>query len=231
MGGELLCFYKERGIQREPTPGYSPECNGLAKRHNLTLLDMARPMLADSGNERLGLAPLGKRFAGNVILYANDLHNATPASGALFGCTPFKGCLGRGVTLGAFRRFGCGSINQGSRSCIARSLRNELSRGASWDLNVPLAPVCTRCSFTTVVSLSLRKWCLTTHLLCRRLHFFLRRERSSSYCGHRNLKNPGSQRLGHPCQQLYGTKKMTVMMRMLEHYTFMQRHIHITACR
>jgi hypothetical protein len=82
MGGELLCFYKERGIQREPTPGYSPECNGLAERHNLTLLDMARPMLADSGDERLGLPPLGKRFAGDAILYANDLHNATPASGA-----------------------------------------------------------------------------------------------------------------------------------------------------
>jgi hypothetical protein len=68
---------------------------------------MARPMLADSGDERLGLAPLGKRFAGDAILYANDLHNATPASGALVGSTPFEGCLGRGVTLGAFRRFGC----------------------------------------------------------------------------------------------------------------------------
>jgi hypothetical protein len=35
----------------------------------------------------------------------------------------------------------CGSINKGSRSCTGRSLQNELSRGASWDLNVPLAPV------------------------------------------------------------------------------------------
>jgi hypothetical protein len=95
MGGELLCFYKELGIQQEPTPGYNPQCNGLAEQHNLTLLDMVRPMLADSGDEHLGLAPLGKRFAGDVILYANDLHNATPASAALVGSTPFEGCLSR----------------------------------------------------------------------------------------------------------------------------------------
>jgi hypothetical protein len=34
----------------EPTAGYSPEANGIAERHNLTLLDMALPMLADSGS-------------------------------------------------------------------------------------------------------------------------------------------------------------------------------------
>jgi hypothetical protein len=59
------------GIQQEPTPGYSPECNGIAERHNLSLLDIARPMLADSGDERLGLAPLGERFAGHAVMYAN----------------------------------------------------------------------------------------------------------------------------------------------------------------
>jgi hypothetical protein len=73
MSDDLLCFYQERGIQREPTGGFSPECHGIAERHNLTLLGMARPMLADSGDDRLGLAPLGKRFAGYAVLYANDL--------------------------------------------------------------------------------------------------------------------------------------------------------------
>jgi hypothetical protein len=29
MGGELLCFYKQRGIQREPTPGYSLSATAL----------------------------------------------------------------------------------------------------------------------------------------------------------------------------------------------------------
>jgi transposase InsO family protein len=107
MGGELLKFYGERGIQREPTAGYSPEANGLAERHNLTLLDMALPMLADSGDARHGLQPLGDRYADHAILYANDLHNATPASGAQTGRTPHEGFLGREATLGVFRRFGC----------------------------------------------------------------------------------------------------------------------------
>jgi hypothetical protein len=107
MGGELLHFYRERGIQREPTPGYSPECNGLAEWHNLSLVDMARPMLADSGDQPLGFAPLGKRFAADAILYANDLLNAMPAFGELVGTMPYEGCLVRRNTLGVFRRFGC----------------------------------------------------------------------------------------------------------------------------
>jgi hypothetical protein len=41
------------------------------------------------------------------LVYANDLHNAIPASGALVGRTPYEGLLGRQVTLGVFRRFGC----------------------------------------------------------------------------------------------------------------------------
>jgi hypothetical protein len=44
---QLHEFYQERGNQSEPTAEYSPEANGLTERHNLTLLDMALPMLAD----------------------------------------------------------------------------------------------------------------------------------------------------------------------------------------
>jgi hypothetical protein len=110
-GRELRHFYEERGIQREATAGFSPESNVLAERHNLTFLDMTRPMLVDSGDKRLGLEPLGEplgeRYAGYAIMYANDLHNATPASGAHFGRTPHEGLWGRQVCLGAFRRFGC----------------------------------------------------------------------------------------------------------------------------
>ena len=96
----------EKGIQLEPTAGYSPEANGLAERHNLTLLDMAMPMLADSGDERYGLPPLGPHHIADAIIYANDLHNATPSSAATTGATPHEGFLGRAVTLGAFPKFG-----------------------------------------------------------------------------------------------------------------------------
>jgi hypothetical protein len=58
---------------------------------NATLLDMARPMFADFGNEWLGLASLGERFAGYDVLHANDLHNATPALGAMVRQSPHEG--------------------------------------------------------------------------------------------------------------------------------------------
>jgi hypothetical protein len=107
MSQQLQGYYQERGTQPEPTARYSPEANGLAERHNLTLLDMALPMLADSGDNRLGLPPLDPKYAGDAELYANHLHNATPAKGALVGCTPFAGFLKREVPLSVFRRFGC----------------------------------------------------------------------------------------------------------------------------
>jgi hypothetical protein len=68
---------------------------------------MARPMLADSGDARHGMKPLEECFAGNAIMYANDLHNETPASGVHVGRTPSEGFLGRAVVLDVFRRFGC----------------------------------------------------------------------------------------------------------------------------
>jgi hypothetical protein len=50
--------------------------------------DVALPSLADSADERHGLKPLGDRFAGGALVYANDLHNAMPVSEATVGCIP-----------------------------------------------------------------------------------------------------------------------------------------------
>jgi hypothetical protein len=50
MNGQFLSFYKERGIQVEPTAGYSPESNGIVELHNLTLADMLLLMIADSAD-------------------------------------------------------------------------------------------------------------------------------------------------------------------------------------
>ena len=47
----------ERGNEQEWAAGYSHEVNGLADRHNLTLLDTAMPMHADSADEPFGLPP------------------------------------------------------------------------------------------------------------------------------------------------------------------------------
>jgi hypothetical protein len=107
MSGQLHTFFAERVIQQEPTAGYTPEANGLAERHNLTLLDIALPMLADSGDPQRGLPLPGSQYAWAAVIYANDLHNATPAPSALFGRTPHEGFLHRTVGLSVFQRFGC----------------------------------------------------------------------------------------------------------------------------
>jgi hypothetical protein len=111
-GGEYMCgalkrWHDERGIQHEPTAGYSPEADGLAERHNLTLLDKALPMLFGSGLPEHGPEPLSAtQHASDAIIYANDLHNALPAKGAQLGRTPDHGFWGRDLTLSAFHEFG-----------------------------------------------------------------------------------------------------------------------------
>ena len=81
-------YYAQKGIQMEPTAAYSAEANGIAERYNRTNLDMSRPMAADSGDVASGLAPLTDVWFGHAIIYAADLHNAKPASGAHLGPTP-----------------------------------------------------------------------------------------------------------------------------------------------
>jgi transposase InsO family protein len=83
MTSQLKSFYREKGIQTEPTAGYSPEANGIAERRNLALQDTILPMLADSADPAYGLPPLSDKFAVNAVIYANDMHNAKPAGGHL----------------------------------------------------------------------------------------------------------------------------------------------------
>jgi hypothetical protein len=58
MCGALKWLHDERGIQHGTTAGYSPRANGLAQRHNLTLLDRVISMLFDSGLPDYGLVTL-----------------------------------------------------------------------------------------------------------------------------------------------------------------------------
>ena len=111
-GGEFMSealqgWYRDRGIQMEPTAGYSPESNGIAERYNRTILAIALPMHADSADPKRALPVLPAAWIGAALLYAADLCNARPASGAHLGRTPHEGFLGRPVSLSVFRRFGC----------------------------------------------------------------------------------------------------------------------------
>jgi hypothetical protein len=95
---------------------------------------MALPVLADSGDERLGLPRLDELYAGHALLYANDLHNATPVSGAMIGRTPYDAFLGREVPLGIFRRFGFTIHKWLSRYVNPDpTLKHLPPRNASWE--------------------------------------------------------------------------------------------------
>ena len=45
MNESLLAWLQERGIEAQPTAGYSPSQNGAAERLNRTLVELARAML------------------------------------------------------------------------------------------------------------------------------------------------------------------------------------------
>jgi hypothetical protein len=107
MDQGLFSFYQDRGIQVEPTAGYTPEANGIAERYNFVLLDMILPKLADSADPDYGLPHLSHKYAAEAALYANDLHNVKPAHGASMGRTPNEGFLKQKVGLDKFRCFGC----------------------------------------------------------------------------------------------------------------------------
>ena len=84
-------FHSFVTLPPEPAAGFSSEANGLAERHDLTLLDMAMPMLADSDDASFGLPPLSTPHAADAIIHENDLHNATPSASAIVGATPHEG--------------------------------------------------------------------------------------------------------------------------------------------
>ena len=111
-GGEytglaLAAWHAARGTDVEFSPAYTPQANGLAERHNRTLLDKALPMLMGSALD--GQPVLGRQYIGHAIHYANALHNALPCRGALHGPTPHDGLLPQWgpVRLDAFHAFGC----------------------------------------------------------------------------------------------------------------------------
>src|SRR5277367_1310217 len=47
--GEMISYVKSQGIEHNPTASYSPQSNGVAKRMNRTLFEMACTMLDASG--------------------------------------------------------------------------------------------------------------------------------------------------------------------------------------
>lgn len=93
---DLATFYQSKGIKSETTVPYTPQQNGKAERLNRTLLDKARPMLAD--------AQLPKSLWAEAIVTANYLRNRSPTSAQ--DSTPYESFHGTKPDLSHLRTFG-----------------------------------------------------------------------------------------------------------------------------
>jgi transposase InsO family protein len=102
-GGEYIetaakAFYKEHGIQWEPTARYSPQQNGVSERLNRTIMERARCMLYESNLSK----KLWNEAAGTVVY----LKNRSPGNAIATGKTPYELWHGKKPNLEHIRIFG-----------------------------------------------------------------------------------------------------------------------------
>lgn len=97
MNESLLAWLQERGIEAQPTAGYSPSQNGAAERLNRTLVELARAML---------LARSVPTFLWEyAILHAAYLRERVPTK-ALSNTTPYQEWYGTKPDVTHLREFG-----------------------------------------------------------------------------------------------------------------------------
>lgn len=109
---DLMNFCKEKGIQLQYTPPYSPQVNGVAERFNQTVLNKARSMITQS--------KLSKKFWEEAVLTAAYIMNRSQSC-IVENKTPYELWLGKKPNVSNMRVFGC--------ICYARipdSLRTKL---------------------------------------------------------------------------------------------------------
>ena len=102
-GGEFLSkefniFCDENGIQRELTAPYTPEQNGVAKRKNRTVVEMARSLLQAKG--------LPNQFWGEAVATAVYILTLSPTR-AVPDQTPYVAWTGRKPWVSHLKIFGC----------------------------------------------------------------------------------------------------------------------------
>jgi transposase InsO family protein len=95
MAQELKEWYESKGIEMQPTSGYSPQENGAAERLNRTLWETTLAMLADSG--------LPQKWWGEATVHAAHLRNVTCSTG---GPTPWELMKGEKPDVSTIKIFG-----------------------------------------------------------------------------------------------------------------------------
>jgi hypothetical protein len=113
---EFDSFLRHCGINREKTPPYTPERNGVAERANRTLIEAARSLLHR--------ATLPINFWAEAVETAAYIRNRCPTS-ALNNLTPFEAWTGSKPSLSHLRVFGCTAFAH-----IPRAKRTKLDAKA-----------------------------------------------------------------------------------------------------
>ena len=93
---EFLC---EQKIKHEETIAHMPKQNGISERLNRTLMEKARPMVADAG--------LKKEYWAEAVKTACFLKNRSPCQTLKGQMTPYEAWYGKVPDLSNIRTFGC----------------------------------------------------------------------------------------------------------------------------
>ena len=112
VSGELLKFYKSKGILHQYTVPYTAQQNGVAERKNRSLVEMGRCLLLDGD--------LPNTFWGEAVNTANYILNRTPSTSV--ERTPYELWYGTRPDLSNMKVFGCKAYVH-----IPKEKRNKLS--------------------------------------------------------------------------------------------------------
>ena len=96
LSNDMRAFLTKKGIQPQPTSGYSPQENGHAERAIRTVSQLRDALLADSG--------LQKSYWGDALMHAAHLSNITCSLG---GKSPWEIVMGTKLDITNIRLFGC----------------------------------------------------------------------------------------------------------------------------
>jgi len=95
----LQDYFKSKGIHHEMMNAYTLQENGISKRMNRTLVEMARAMLSDTG--------LPNAYWADAILYATHILNCVPTCAIADGLTLHEAFTGNRPSVAHLRIFGC----------------------------------------------------------------------------------------------------------------------------